>query len=553
MPPLLDIREVASRIGLEERHLSLRGRYRAKVGLEALGQNNRRLGKYILISSITPTPLGEGKTVTAIGLTMGLWRLGKSAAVTIRQSALGPSFGAKGGGAGGGASRIEPLEECLLGLGEDTYAVESANNLLAAMIDDAAMRGSAVFDPLSITWRRVVDVDDRALRHVVTGLGGRSQGVPRETGFDITAASEVMAVLALSRDLQDLRKRLGAVVVGFDSKGHPVTAEQLRCAGAMAVLLRDALQPNLMQTSEGTPAFVHTGPFGNIGHGNSSVVADILALPRVDYLVTEAGFGADLGAEKFFHIKCPASKLIADAAVLVATVQSIKSHSGRYQIREGRPVPAELQRENVADVEAGSANLSRQIQNIGAFGVPVVVAINRFPTDTRSELEAVRAAALASGAARVAEHEAFAHGGEGCLAVAEAVEVACALGSLFHPLYRQDDPPLEKLVTLATRLYGAAEVSFSADAERDLARYVSAGYGLLPVCVAKTHLSLSHDPALKGAPTGYAFPVKGIRLAAGAGYLYALAGDITTMPGLPSHPRAAQIDLGDAGQIVGLV
>ncbi len=543
---------MAARIGLEGEDLSPQGRHRAKVRLAPSPPPGGRLRKYVLVSSITPTPLGEGKTVTAIGLSMGLWRLGRKAAVTIRQSALGPSFGIKGGGAGGGAARIEPLEECLLGLSGDAYAVESANNLLAAVIDDALLRGTAPFDPHSITWRRVIDVDDRALRHVVTGLGGKAHGVPRETGFDITAASEVMAILALSRDLRDLRSRLGAIVAGFDPQGHPITAEGLRCAGAMAALLRDALQPNLMQTSEGTPAFVHTGPFGNIAPGNSSVVADLIALPRVDYLVTEAGFGADMGAEKFFHIKCAASGLVPDAAVVVATVQGIKSHSGRYRVREGRSIPDAIREENVPDVEAGTVNLARQIRNLRLFGVPVVVAVNRFPTDTRAELAVVRAQALAAGAVSVAEHTAFEQGGEGCLELARAVEHACGLGSAFHPLYRPDDSPRDKLVTLATSLYGADAVSFSPDTERDMARYVSAGYGVLPVCVAKTQLSLSHDPALKGAPTGYTFPITGVRLAAGAGYLYALAGEITTMPGLPSHPRAAQIDLDDEGRIVGL-
>jgi formate--tetrahydrofolate ligase len=553
MPRPADIREVAVQLGLEERHLTLHGSHRAKLDLGLLSEEVPRRGKYVLVSAITPALAGEGKTVTSIGLSMALSRLGRRTAVAIRQSALGPTFGGKGGGAGGGASQIVPLEECLFGLGADAYAVEGANNLLAAFVDEALLRGNLPLDPFAVTWRRVLDVDDRALRHVVTGLGGRLHGVPRETGFDITAASEVMAILALSRDWRDLRRRLGAIVVGFDRDGRPVTADALQCGGAMAALLREALQPNLMQTSEGTPALVHAGPFGNIAHGNSSVIADLIALPRVDYLVTEAGFGADMGAEKFFHIKCAVSGLTPDAAVLVATVQGIKSHSGRYRIREGRPAPAELRQESVANVEAGSVNLTAQIRNLRAFGVPVVVAVNRFSTDTEAEIEAVRAHALASGADGVAEHRAFEYGSEGCLELAEAVEAACRNGAAFRPLYRPEDTPREKLVTLATRLYGAEDVSFSAAAERDLARFVSAGYGSLPVCVAKTHLSLSHDPVLKGAPSGYTFPINGVRLAAGAGYLYALAGDIMTMPGLPSHPHATQIDLDDAGHIIGLV
>lgn len=414
------------------------------------------------------------------------------------------------------------------------------------------MRRTIPIDPFTVQWRRVVDISDRALRHIVTGLGGHAQGVPRETGFDITAASEVMAILALSRDGRDLRARLGKIVAGFDGD-RPVTAEQLRCAGAMAALLREALQPNLMQTGEGTPAFIHTGPFGNISHGNSSIVADLVALPRVEYLVTEAGFGADMGAEKFFHIKCPASGLTPDAAVLVATVPGIKSHSGRYRLAEGRAVPEDLWRESVPDVEAGAANLTRQIRNLRAFGVPVVVAVNRYETDAPAELRAVRALAADAGAVAIAEHWAFARGGAGCVDLAQAVEDACRLGATIRPLYRPEHSPEAKITALATHLYGAKDVSLTAEARRDLERYVKAGYGGLPVCIAKTHLSLSHDPSLKGAPAGYTFPIRGVRLAAGAGYLYALAGDIMTMPGLPSHPHAAQIDLDAEGRITGLV
>jgi formate--tetrahydrofolate ligase len=559
-----DIREVAASIGLDERDLDLRGRYRAKVGYEIVaqagasqsgataGDERRPRGAYVLVSAITPTPLGEGKTVTAIGLAMGFWRRNHTAVVAIRESTLGPTLGVKGGGAGGGAARITPLDECLLGLGEDSHAVANATNLLAAFIDETLMRRTISIDPSTVQWRRVVDLSDRALRRIVTGLGGHLNGVPRETGFDITAASEVTALLALSRSAGDLRARLGRIVAGFD-EDRPVTAEQLRCAGAMAALLREALQPNLMQTEEGTPAFIHTGPFGNISHGNSSILADLIARPRVDYLVTEAGFGADMGAEKFFHIKCAASGMTPDAAVIVATVPGIKSHSGRYRLAEGRAVPADLWRENVPDLEAGAANLTRQIQNLRAFGIPVVVAVNRYDTDAPAELRTVRALALEAGAADVAEHHAFARGGEGCVELAEAVEEACRLGASVRPLYRLEDSPEVKISTLATRLYGAGDVSWTPEARRDLERYVRAGYGRLPVCIAKTHLSLSHDPSLKGAPSGYTFPIRALRLAAGAGYLYALAGDITTMPGLPSHPHAVQIDLDPEGKITGLV
>ena len=551
-----DIREVAASIGLHERDLDLHGRHRAKIARDiveaaARAPAARPRGKYVLVSAITPTPLGEGKTVTAIGLSMGFWRRGHTAAVAIRESTLGPTLGVKGGGAGGGASHIAPLDECLLGL-SDAHAVANANNLLAALIDDALMRRTIPIDPVTVQWHRVVDISDRALRRIVTGLGGHTNGVPRETGFDITAASEVMAILALSRDARDLRERLGRIVVGFDGD-RPVTAEQLHGAGAMAALLREAIQPNLMQTVEGTPAFIHAGPFGNIAHGNSSVIADLVALPRVEYLVTEAGFAADMGAEKFFDIKCRASVLAPDAAVLVATVPGVKAHSGRYRLVEGRAVPAELWRENVPDVETGIANLVAQIRNLRAFGVPVVVAINRYETDAPAELRAIRSLAADAGAVAVAEHWGFTQGGAGCVGLAHAVEQACELGATVEPLYRLEDSPEAKITTLATRLYGAADVSFTPDARRDLERYVKAGYGRLPVCIAKTHLSLSHDPALKGAPHGYTFPIRGVRLAAGAGYLYALAGDILTMPGMPSYPRAAQIDVDEEGRITGLV
>ena len=519
-----DVRAVAGELGLGE-DIEVVGGHRAKVSLDAIGRGVGG-GKLVLVTAMTPTPAGEGKTVTAIGLSMGMWRRGRTSAVCIRQSALGPTLGLKGGGAGGGAARIEPLEACLLGLGDDLFAVESANNLLSAMVDEALRRGEPEIDPATVTWQRVLDMDDRALRQVVTGLGGRMNGVPRETGFDITAASEVMAILALSRDLHDLRDRLGRIVVGFGPDGKPVTAEMIGCAGAMAVLLRDALRPNLMQTSEGTPAFVHTGPFGNIAHGTSSVVADLVALERAEYVVTEAGFGADLGAEKFFHIAVPALGRAPDLAVLVATVKGIEMH--------------------------GTANLRRQIENVRAFGVPVVVALNRFPGDTPTALAEARKAALEAGATAVAEHTAFVDGGAGCVELADAAEESCRIGADFAPLYRPEDDPHDKVLTLATRLYGAASVAWEPAAERSLERCLDAGLGDLPPCVAKTHLSLSHDPALPGAPSGYAFPVRDVRPAAGAGYLRIMAGEILTMPGLPRHPRALDIDLDAAGRIVGL-
>jgi len=537
------ILDVAADLGLDSQLVEPHGPYRAKISLDALPDADRgERGRYVIVGAVTPTGAGEGKTVTSISLSMGLARRGRRVATALRQSSLGPTFGLKGGGAGGGAAEIVPLEECLLGLGHDLFDVESANNLLAAVVDDAVLRGSPDLDSQAVTWRRVVDVDDRVLRRVITGLGGRTNGVPRETGFDITAASEVMAILALSRDLADLRRRLGSIVVGFDRSSAPVTAEQLRAAGAMAVLLYRTLRPNLMQTTEGTPVFVHAGPFANIAHGNSSIVADRIALPRVEYLITEGGFGSDLGAEKFFDLKCRASGLRPDAAVLVATVRALKRH-----------VPgAALDREDVAAVEAGSANLRRHVSNLRQFGVPVVVAINRFPDDTPAELDALRAAALDAGAMAVATHEGFARGGEGAEALAEAVEAACASGAQVELLYDAAASPQAKVEAVATRVYGAADVRFEPAAQRAIDRFVAAGYGHLPVCIAKTHLSLSHDPSLLGAPTGYTFPIREARLYAGAGFITMLAGDIMTMPGLGATARYAGMDLSEEGKVVGL-
>jgi formate--tetrahydrofolate ligase len=430
-------------------------------------------------------------------------------------------------------------------LGDDLFAVESANNLLAAVIDDHVHRnGAPAIDARSITWRRAVDVDDRALRRVITGLGGTIDGIPRETGFDITAASEVMAILGLSRDLADLRRRLAAIVVGFGRDGTPVTAESLHVVGAMVALLQKALQPNLMQSAEGDPIFVHTGPFANIAHGNSSVVSDLIALPRVDYLVTEAGFATELGAEKFFHLKCAATGLAPDASVCVVTVRALKSHV----------VGAPLDQEDVAALRVGAANMRAHIANLRQFGAPVVVAVNRFPTDTPAELDALRDEALAAGAVAVADHEAFARGGVGATDLAKAVVDACD-ASTPRPvtrLYELDDDPIDKVRKIATTLYGAADVHWEPSALRALARFVQAGYGRLPVCIAKSNLALSHDPTHKGAPTGYTFPVREVRLAAGAGFLTVLAGSIVTMPGLPPGSRYAGIDVDGDGRVTGL-
>jgi formate--tetrahydrofolate ligase len=539
---LRPIRDVAAELGLTDAHCTPVGRHRVKVSLDAIDDDAPR-AKYVLVSAITPTQAGEGKTVTTIGLTMGLAARGRRVVASLRQSSLGPTFGGKGGGAGGGRARIEPFDACLVDLGDDLFAVESANNLLAAVVDDHVHRRvTPVLDPRRVTWRRCVDVDDRALRFVLTGLGGTTHGVPRETGFDITAASEVMAVLGLARDRADLRARLDALVVGFDPDDAPVTAGMLGATGAMAVLLRNAIEPNLMQTSNGAPVLVHTGPFANIAHGNSSVVADRLALGRAEYVVTEAGFATELGAEKFFHLKCSQTGAWPDAAVLVATVRALKSHAPN----------AVSDVEDIDAVHIGGANLRRHIANLRAFGVPVVVAINRFPDDTPGELAALCEVAADAGAFDVVEHEAFARGAVGAVELAAVVEQACTVGRAPRRLYDLDDPAETKVARLAATLYGAAEVRWEPAAQRALRRFEKAGFGNLPVCVAKTHSSLSHDPKLAGAPEGFTFPVRDVRLAAGAGFLTVYAGDILTMPGLPANGRYRDIDLLPDGTVTGL-
>lgn len=538
MPSVRPILDVAADLGLTGDLAELHGPYRAKIPLRALDTGSGGRGRYVLVSAITPTGAGEGKTVTSIGLAMGLARRGHRSVATLRQSSLGPTFGGKGGGAGGGAASLVPLEECLLGLGHDLFAVETANNLLAAVVDDAVHRHAVDLDPSAVTWRRVIDMDDRALRHIVTGLGHDNHPV-RETGFDITAASEVMAVLALSRDLADLKARLARIVVGIDRSGHPVTADDLGAAGSMAALLRQAIAPNLVQTSEGTPVFVHTGPFANIAQGNSSVVADLIALPRADYVVTEAGFGADLGAEKHFHLKCAASGLWPDAGVLVATVRALKRHAPGLA--------------GAAAVEQGADNLRRHIGIMRSFGVPVVVAVNRFPDDTADELALLEKVALDAGAVAVAAHDAYVHGGAGALELTDAVEHATTLPSDPQRLYTPEHSIEEKVDRLARTVYGAASVHWDAGAKRMLDRFVAAGFGQLPVCVAKTQMSLSHDPTLLGAPSGYTFPVRDVRLAAGAGYLTILAGEMMLMPGLPGKAKFRDISLSDDGHVTGLV
>jgi formate--tetrahydrofolate ligase len=545
--------DVAAEMGLAESVLEPYGEHVAKIKLDAITDlAERPAARYVVVSAITPTPLGEGKTTTTVGLGQAFRHIGKRATVTVRQPSMGPTFGIKGGAAGGGYSQVVPMELLNLHLTGDMHAVTAAHNLLAAMIDNHLHHGDALgIDLHNVTWRRVMDVNDRALRNIVTGLGSKEDGLPRQSGFDITAASEVMAVLALSSSLQDMRRRLGRIVVGYTRGGEPITAEALKAAGAMTVIMREAIKPNLLQTLENTPVLVHAGPFGNIAHGNSSVVADLIGIRTGDFLVTEAGFGADMGAERFFNIKCRTSGLRPDAAVLVATVRALKAHSGRHRVVAGRPLPAELLAENPDEVHAGGANLRKQIENVRLHGVTPVVAINAFPTDHASEHRAVAEIAAELGVrAAVTTH--FTTGGRGAAELAEAVAEAAEEPSQFRFLYPDEAPLRDKIETIATRVYGAAEVKYDLSASRQLDSYERAGFGHLPICVAKTHLSISSDPQLTGAPTGWVLPVREVRASVGAGFIYPICGDMRTMPGLASHPGAEHIDIDEHGEIVGL-
>ena len=550
---LKPIDSIAEEMGLTPDLLEPYGRHVMKVSLDAIEElADRPRAKYVVVSAITPTPLGEGKTTTTVGLGQAFRHIGENATVTIRQPSMGPTFGIKGGAAGGGYSQVVPMEMLNLHLTGDFHAVTAAHNLLSAMVDNHVHQGNQLdIDPQEITWRRVMDVNDRSLRHVVTGLGTKADGFPRQTGFDITPASEVMAILALARSLPDLRTRLGRIVVATTRSGEPVTAEQLQVAGSMAVIMRDALKPNLMQTLENTPVLVHAGPFGNIATGNSSVVADLIALRSSGYVVTEAGFGADMGAERFFNIKCRVSGEAPDAAVVVATVRALKAHSGKFRIVAGKDLPSELLAEGPDDVAAGAANLVKQIENIRLHGVSPVVAINAFPTDHPSEHAMIRQIAEAAGA-RVAVCRHFEDGGAGAVELAEAVRDAADEPSDFTFLYPSQASLREKIESIATRVYGAEGVDYSPLASKQLANYERAGYGELSVCLAKTHLSISSDPTLKGAPTGWRLPIREVRASVGAGFIYPLAGEMRTMPGLGAHPAATRIDLDEAGEIVGL-
>src|SRR5579862_6453060 len=550
---LKPLEDISAEMGIPAHLLEPYGEQVVKIKLAAIEElADRPAAKYVVVSAITPTPLGEGKTTTTVGLGQGFKHIGRRATVAIRQPSMGPTFGIKGGAAGGGYSQVVPMETLNLHLTGDMHAVTAAHNLLAAMIDNHIYQGNALgIDQHNSTWRRVLDVNDRALRNIVIGLGGREDGVPRQTGFDITAASEVMATLALTSSLADLRARLGRIVIGYTRDKTPVTAEQLLAAGSMAVILRDAIKPNLLQTLENTPVLVHAGPFGNIATGNSSVIADLIGIHAGDYLVTEAGFGADMGAERFFNIKCRTSGLIPDAAVVVTTVRALKAHSGKYRVVAGRPLPPALLEENPEDVLAGGANLVKQVENVRLHGVTPVVAINAFPEDHRSEHAAIAELASSLGVRAVASSP-FTDGGSGATELAEAVMEAAEEESDFAFLYPDDASLREKIEAVATKIYGADGVDYSAAASRDLDNYERHGFGRLPVCIAKTHLSISSDPSLKGAPTGWRLPVREVRASVGAGFVYPICGDMRTMPGLGSDPAAFHIDIDEHGEIVGL-
>jgi formyltetrahydrofolate synthetase len=561
--------EIAELLGLNEDDLDLHGKFKAKIHLDVLERfKDRPNGKYIDVTAITPTPLGEGKTVTTIGLSQGLNYIKEKVLTVIRQPSQGPTFGIKGGAAGGGYSQVVPMEDFNLHLTGDIHAVGAAHNLLAAAIDARIMHEDRLsdeqlaemglrrldIDPYSITWNRVVDVNDRALRNVIVGLGTKWDGRPRESGFDITVASEVMAILALTTGVRDLRERLGRIVIGTDKKRNPVTADDLGVAGAMTVLMKEALMPNLMQTLENSAAIVHAGPFANIAHGNSSIIADMIGLKLVPdgYLVTESGFGADCGMEKFFDVKCRYSGLIPNCVVMAATIRALKMHGGGPKVVAGRPLDPAYQEENLELLGKGVENLKANINIAKHYGVPVVVAVNRFTADTDAEVELVRQAALEAGADDSVESNVWAKGGEGGAALAEAVVKACEKPSDFKFLYPLDIPIKDKIETIATKIYGASGVDYTSQAEAKVRLYTRLGYDKLPLNMAKTHLSLSHNPAWKGVPKDFILPISDIRASVGAGFLYPLLGEMRTMPGLPSRPVFYDVDIDESGRTMGL-
>ncbi|RME47006.1 MAG: formate--tetrahydrofolate ligase [Chloroflexi bacterium] len=578
---LKPITEIAASVGLTEDDLYLFGKYKAKVDLDVL-QKFRDVanGKYIDVTAITPTPLGEGKTTTSVGLTQGLGAIGKTAMVCLRQPSQGPTFSIKGGAAGGGYSQVVPMEDFNLHLTGDIHAVAAAHNLCAAALDTRLMHernypGDAWarrtrsdrhpdglprlnINPYTITWNRVVDVNDRGLRKIVSGLGGKWDGYPRETSFDIAVASEVMAILALvsgedyRSTLKDLRRRLGRIVVAYDYDGNPVTTEDLGVAGAMTVLMKDTIMPNLLQTLEGQPAFVHAGPFANIAHGNSSVIADKVALKLADYVVTESGFGADVGMEKFFDIKCRTSGLVPNVVVMVASIRALKMHGGGPRVVAGYDLAREYVEENLELLEKGGENLAWHVGIARKFGIPVVVAVNRFPTDTDAEIELVKRIGEEAGAYATVMANHWAEGGEGARELAEAVVDACEEPSEFRFLYDVNLPIKQKIEIIATEIYGADGVEYSPEAEAQIRTYEQNGFGNLPICMAKTHLSLSHDPNLKGVPKGFTLPVREVRASVGAGFIYPLCGEMKTMPGLPATPAFMNVDIDEDGRVIGL-
>ncbi|MGL5452290.1 MAG: formate--tetrahydrofolate ligase [Aeromonas sp.] len=564
--PRLSIHTLAERLAIPAHLLSPYGHYKGKLSLALLNAPQKPAGKLVLVSAITPTPLGEGKTVTTLGLSMGLNHIGHASIATIRQPSLGPVFGVKGGAAGGGLAQVVPMEEMNLHLTGDFHALTAAHNLAAAALDARLFHEQKLgaqfttqtglprldIDPAQILWPRTLDMNDRALRHVTIGQGGPADGVERHDCFVITAASELMAILALANDLGDLRARIGRIELARNLRGQPITAEQLEVAGAMTVLLKDALQPTLMQTTEQTPVLVHAGPFANIAHGNSSVIADRIALGLTDYVVTEAGFGSDMGLEKFFNIKSRQSGLTPACVVLVATVRGLKANSGLLDIRPGQPLPASLQGEDLPTLKEGCANLAWHIHNARRYGVPVVVALNRFPTDSEAELALLAHEATQAGACAVAISNAFTQGGKGASLLAHEVVAACQRPSTVSLLY-SDNMTLEaKLATLVESGYGGRGVLLSDQARHQLAQLTAEGWGHLPICMAKTPLSISHDPTQKGVPRDFEVPITALKLCAGAGFVYALAGPVMTMPGLSSLPAYRHIDIDENGEIVGL-
>jgi len=552
---LKHINAIAEQLGLNpDTDLEHYGKYMAKIDLSVLERlKDKPNGKYIDVTAITPTPLGEGKSTTTVGLGQAFKHIGKQATVTVRQPSQGPTFGIKGGAAGGGYSQVVPMENFNLHLTGDIHAITAAHNLVAAMLDSHIYHGNERnIDLHNIAWRRVMDLNDRSLRNVIIGLGTGLDGVPRQTGFDITVASEIMAILALTTSLQDMRQRIGRMVLAYDNDKNPVTADDIGAGGAATVLMRDAIKPTLMQTLENTPALVHAGPFANIAHGNSSVLADMIALKTSDYVITESGFGADIGAEKFFNIKCRYSGLKPDAAVLVVTIRALKSHTGKYKIIPGKALPPELTQENVADVEAGAANMIRHLENLRKFGITPVVAINRFTDDTDKEIEAIREIAIANGAlgAAVADH--WAKGGAGAAQLAEMVVDAANQDNNFKFLYDVNLPIKQKIEIIAKEIYRADGVEFDAVADKQIRQFEKDGFGNLPICMAKTHLSFTADPTRKGAPTGFTIPITEVRASVGAGFIYPLCGDMRTMPGLSQYPAALKVDIDENGHVVGL-